>query len=217
MFHDRNPALRDQLAAAFAWWREAGVDCGFHDEPMRWLAPAVAEERAQPPAQAARRKDPPAPPPEEARPALDRAAWPQDLASFAAWWLAEPSLDDGRVTGRVPPRGRQGAELMIVAPEPEHEDRERLLSGPQGRLLEAVLLAAGMAADDVYVASALPRHTPMVDWAAARARGIGEVLAHHIGLAAPKRLIAFGGNVCRSSETIRRINLPFYGNLTMKE
>jgi DNA polymerase len=120
---------------------------------------------------------------------------PQDLEGFTAWWLSEPWLDDGRVAGRIAPRGTAGAETMIVVPEPEREDREELLSGPQGRLLDALLAAMGLAPEQVYLASALPRHTPMADWAAAKQRGLGEVLRHHVGLVAPKRLIAFGANV----------------------
>lgn len=115
--------------------------------------------------------------------------------------MVEPALDDGRISGRVPPRGVQGAPLMIVVPEPEREDRDRLMSGPQGKLLDSILAAMNLGADDIYLASVLPRHTPMADWTALAAGGMGRVLAHHIGLVGPGRLIAFGGNI-----------LPLLGN-----
>ena len=81
---------------------------------------------------------------------------------------------------------------MVLVPQPEREDSETLLSGPQGKLLDAMLEAMGITPDDTYVASVLPRHTPHADWAAIGAQGMGKVLAHHIGLAAPRSLIAFG-------------------------
>jgi len=125
----------------------------------------------------------------------DRAGWPTDLAAFHAWWLEHPALDDGQVRGRVAPRGPAGAGLMIVVPEPEPEDEEHLLSGRGGSLLRAILAAIGSGPEEVYVASALPRATPGADWAAFHARGLGELLAHHIGLVGPKRLILFGPHI----------------------
>ena len=53
----------------------------------------------------------------------------------------------------------------------------------------------GFAEAEVYIASALPRHTPLADWSALAARGLGAVVAHHVSLVAPRRVIAFGGNV----------------------
>ena len=84
---------------------------------------------------------------------------------------------------------------MVLVPYPEAEDREHLLSGPQGTLVEAVLEAMGIGASGAYLASVLPRHSPHPDWVSLAADGLGEVLAHHIALAAPKRLIAFGSNI----------------------
>lgn len=182
-----------EIAAALQWWRDAGLEHDFADEPSNWLerpAPAVTEA-------------PPAPPPIEikaapkplARLGGPRENWPQDLADFTAWWLAEPSLDNDQVAGRVPPRGPANAALMVLVEHPESEDREHLLSGPQGRLLNAILSAMGLPLDQVYVASLLPRHMPLPDWAALAEAGLGELALHHLALAAPKRLISFGANV----------------------
>ncbi len=196
------PGLADEIEAALEWWRSAGVDCDFADEPAHWLAPASAEAKAAPvavaPIAAAAVRSPPA---DAANPSFERAGWPKDLASFTAWWLSDPALDDGRTTGRVPPRGNPGAEFMVIVPDPEREDSDRLLSGPQGRLLDAMLAAMGIAADQAYVASVLPRHMPMADWPALAEKGFGALLAHHVKLAAPRRLIALGSNI-----------LPLLGN-----
>ncbi|MBA4161761.1 MAG: hypothetical protein C0515_06730 [Novosphingobium sp.] len=182
-----------EIAAALQWWRDAGLEHDFADAPSNWLerpAPAVTEAR-------------PASPPMEIKAAPrplvrlggPRESWPQDLAAFTAWWLVEPSLDNGQVAGRVPPRGPAHAALMVLVDYPESGDGERLLSGPQGRLLDAILTALGIPLDQVYVASLLPRHMPLPDWVALAEAGLGELALHHLALAAPKRLISFGANV----------------------
>lgn len=200
-----NPAQTDPtsdprmaLEAVLDWWREAGVDHVFADEPRAWLAemPTTADEaqgveqRAAPPAPAF---TPPIPPPAERIAGLD--ALPTMLAEFQAWWLVEPSLDGGQVANRVPPRGAAGSALMVLVDHPEADDRDRLLSGPQGRLLEAMLAAMGLGPDAAYVASCLPRHMPLPDWAALSGAGLGQVVRHHIALAKPQRLLVFGRHI----------------------
>ncbi len=186
-----NPGLSTDIAAALDWWREAGVDLDFSDDPADWLAPPESAQAAPAIAVPVR----PAAPEEPAAPTVAQADLPATLADFAAWWLAEPTLDGGRSGGRVPPRGPAGAELMVIVPEPEPDDGAVLLSGPLGRLLDAMLAAMGLAGDAAYLASALPRHTPMADWADLGRQGIGQVLRHHVGLVRPKRLITFGSNI----------------------
>lgn len=193
------PANRDFAAAitgALDWWRDAGVDCDFLDEPQDWLA--AREERGPPgePAPAptgrvASRADPAPSPPE----AFDPATLPATLAAFAGWWMEGPLPGDDRPGGRVAPQGPADAELMVLVEEPESQDREALLTGPQGRLLDAMLAAFGLRREAVYLASALPRHTPAPDWAALAERGLGQIVSRHVALAAPRRLLVLGGNI----------------------
>jgi DNA polymerase len=208
MIAQTNHSIASEMAAALDWWRDAGVDFDFADDARDWLAqtaqPDAAQEAAPPPLPAAFRQhktEPQRPAPGAPTIGGDPDAWPKDFASFPAWWLAEPSLDNGRVSNRVPPRGVHGAEVMVLVAEPEQGDADRLLSGAQGALLDAMLAAMGVAADAAYIASALPRHTPMADWADLTAQGLGAVVRHHVTLAAPKRLIVLGGNI-----------LPLLGN-----
>ena len=189
-----NSDLTEQIAAALDWWREAGVDGDLGDAPQCWLPPEIAPEIAgneAPPASLAPKPAAIPPPPA----AVDRCAWPQAFGEFSPWWLADPWLDEGRTSGRVPPRGVQNPDLMILVAEPEREDGDSLLSGPQGRLLGAMLAAMGIAAESTYLASILPRPMPHADWKAIAARGLGELASHHIALAAPKRLIVFGSTI----------------------
>ncbi len=187
------PSLQADIAAALDWWREAGVDAVFSDEAHGWLAdPKDDVEPERPAARPVAKAPPPPPEPTIGGPL---AGWPQDLAGFQAWWLAEPSLDEGGLAPRVTPVGEAGAELMILVAMPEEADRDALLSGPQGALLDGFLKAAELAPAQVYRAAVLPRHTPLADWARVEREGMGAVLAHHVALARPKRLIAFGRNI----------------------
>lgn len=183
--------LAEQIAAAQAWWREAGVDFVFHDEPRAWLADDA------PPAHSAAAVTAPASPvePPRARIGGDPSGWPQDLATFHRWWLEDPSLDTGGAALRVAPRGEAGAALMILVPMPEAHDRNTLLSGPEGKLLAALATAMGLAADAIYFAAALPGHMPLPDWQQLRDGGLGEVLLHHIRLVSPTRLLVLGTRI----------------------
>ena len=191
----QNPALKEAIVGALDWWRDAGVDCAFLDEPVSWLAAPeppqqlLAEEREPV------RKPAVAPAPEPQAPSLDLSSLPNSLDAFAQWWMNEPTLADGALGRRVAPRGPAGAELMVIVPEPEREDSDTLLSGPEGRLLKAMLAAFGLDPEQVYFASALPRHLPGADWGGIASSGMGQVLQRHLTLVAPKRLVVFGTTV----------------------
>ncbi|MDP3905648.1 hypothetical protein [Novosphingobium sp.] len=182
-----------QFAAAVDWWRDAGVDLDFVDAARDWLTrpddavPAGTAPQFTVP-------EPPAPAP---APKIggDGADLPATLAEFTQWWLTDPSLDGGQVFDRVAPRGPAGAELMVLVDHPEPGDSQRLLDGPQGQLLDAILTSFGIAPDAAYVASCLPRHTPMPDWAALAEAGLGRIVTTHVKLAAPQRLIVLGPHI----------------------
>ncbi|HQV03637.1 hypothetical protein [Novosphingobium sp.] len=186
--------LAGDIVAALAWWREAGVDFDYDEAARDWLAGSAPAATDQPEPAA---YTPPPPPPAPPAPRIGGAGqdWPADLAGFTQWWLTEPSLDSGQVFDRVPPRGPQGAELMVLVDHPEAGDSQVLLSAERGRLLDAILGAIGIAPDQAYVASLLPRHMPMPDWPALQAAGLGDLALHHVALAAPRRLISFGQHV----------------------
>ncbi|MBO9499681.1 MAG: hypothetical protein J7496_15255 [Novosphingobium sp.] len=186
--------LAEELAAAQAWWAEAGIDLAYEDAPARWLKESGAEPSADPsaPATRAAKAPPPPPAPTIGGPSAD---WPQTLEAFAGWWLTEPSLDAGGPRPRIAPRGAKGAKLMVLVAEPEAGDSDTLLSGPLGGLLQSFLSAAGIAPERTYLASALPRHTPHPDWAGLIAAGLGSIALHHVQLAAPERVLLFGKDI----------------------
>lgn len=187
--------LERQIGGAFAWWKDAGVDCDFGDTAIGWLAEAHPAGTSAPVAvapEAVREEQPHQPP---VKPDLLGCAPPQDLAAFRQWWLSEPGLDTIGPRGRIAPLGDAGAGLMVLVMDPEAGDSQSLLSGAQGRLLDAMLRAMGMARAEVYLASVLPRHMPMVEAHALIEQGMREVLLHHIALAAPRCILAFGSGI----------------------
>jgi DNA polymerase len=183
--------LAEQIAAAQAWWHEAGVDHGYADDPQAWLAEPSVDEPVAPviPDRAMQEE------PERLRIGGDAESWPRDLAGFRAWWLEAPALHRTGPYPRLAPRGPGTAPLAVLVPMPEAEDTERLLSGPQGRLIASMARAMGFEPEVIYLASALPCHETMPDWAGLGRDGIGEVLRHHLALAAPARLIVLGRDI----------------------
>ena len=182
-----NPDTGQAFAAALDWWREAGVDYAFLDEAQSWLPPVdeaggPAQNRHGPP-----RKEPEAAPVEPAPLSI-----PESLNAFQSWWMSAPELDAGRCTGRVAPRGTAGAQLMILALPPEANDRDVLLSGAEGRLLDAFLSVAGINDEAVYRASVLPCHSPGADWSPAANGVVAEALVRHVELVRPERLLVLG-------------------------
>lgn len=226
------PSLAQEFVSALAWWQLAGVDCDFADDATTWLADpraagGAAAVQGAPASRAganapvsapqdivARRADTlPAAPERAASPRRD---WlgdspPADLAAFRQWWMEAAELSPSHGFPRIPPRGEQGASLMVLVPQPEADDRERLLDGQQGRLLANILAAMGLPESAVYIAAALPAHTPMADLPALAAGGLDTVTAHHVKLVAPARLIAFGSTLGRMlgaspDQPLREIN-----------
>lgn len=192
----RDISLSAQISAALGWWAEAGADLQFVDETRSWLAPppveAVQSAAPLPQMQSLPHADET---PSSAIVGGPREEWPGDLPGFTQWWLASGQLDTGGTGSAIPPRGSVGPRLMILVPEPEADDTSFLLSGPQGRLLDSMLRAMEIGESETYVASALPRHTPLADWAGLARSGLGELTLHHVRLAAPKRLLVLGRNI----------------------
>ena len=187
----------ETLEGALDWWREAGVDADFSDEPSGWLAEPEAEKDVAPP---------PPPPKIVRKNALERAldrpgnaarsidigAMPDTLEKFREWWMSEPSLAEGALDRRVPPAGVASAKVMLFLPQPFDTDREGLLTGEAGKFVRALLGAMGFAEHEAYFATALPAPMAMPEWDKLAAAGLGEVTRHHISLAAPERVILFG-------------------------
>ncbi len=195
----------DEFAAAMEWWKGAGVDLDFADDVTDWLEKPV-EQKAETPGEDAvqpsvkgqsRSENLQADVQKTARAKVDLFAdeRPADLAAFHEFWLGAPGLDGIGPRGRVPPRGPKNAKLMVLVVAPEDGDSTALLSGAQGRLLAKMLAAMQLPEDEVYLASALTRPTPMADTAELAQAGMADVLTEHIRLAEPQAVLALGANL----------------------
>ena len=192
---DRPPnlSLAEQLAATQDWWRDAGVDQVFGDEPIALLHPPEGDAgpaRPDEPARQTASEPPPVP-----RLGGERAHWPMSLDDFRQFWLQAARVDGGGSRPSVPPRGPAQAQLAVLVPMPEEEDRDTLLSGRHGALLSGFLKAAGIAEDRTYFASALPHHLPMPDWDGLTAQGLGDLAAHHLALSGARRVLVLGSRL----------------------
>ncbi|MDG6078287.1 hypothetical protein E3U23_03670 [Erythrobacter litoralis] len=181
---------KDALAAAFDWWREAGVDFDYADTANQWLRADETDEAVT---------SPPVPLPKEParKTALERALgdedagriggnerdWPQDLPAFHNWWLTEKSLSDASEDRREPPIGARGAEIAVLTPFPLEVNEQDFLA--------AILRAFGSQEMQVYRASAVPAAIGLPDWQELRSRGLAALTRHHMALAQPKRLLVF--------------------------
>ena len=198
-------SLSRELAAALEWWQEAGVENDFSDDVTAWLDPPKDTVCEQAPREAGDHGGvavhvTQTPTKKASQPAPKRIDFfaegkPETLEAFREFWLTTPGIDAIGPRGRVPPKGAKGAEVMVLVVDPEPNDTQELLSGPQGQLLTGILAAIGVSGEQSYIASALPRSTPMADTAALAQGGLDAVLQHHIALVEPKRLIAFGAGL----------------------
>ena len=189
----------EALEAALDWWREAGVDSDYDDETVSWLAEPEEEQAVASP-------KPKKPPEEPQQSPLERAfegtnptaligappeALPDTLEKFREWWMSEETLSSSGPDRRLPPRGVEGAKLMVILPHPMESDTDALLSGAPGKFTDALLKAMGIEPHEAYLASALPAPLSLPDWTELAARGLGEVTRRHVALAKPHRVLSF--------------------------
>ena len=198
--------LADEMASAMHWWSLAGVDQDYVDDATDWLAdvgPAEGMAAGKSQADKAQKSAPQASRAQSEeiskepvkRLNLLGETPPATLKEFRQWWLETPGLDAIGPRGRVTARGEAGAKLMVLVVDPEQGDSDQLLSGPQGRLLTRMLTAMGISESDSYIASTLPRHTPMADTQKLAAGGMDAVTLHHVRLVSPQRLLCLGKGV----------------------
>jgi uracil-DNA glycosylase family 4 len=179
---------RAEAASALEWWRDAGVDMLVDEAPRDWTAreaaPAATASAGQPAALAE-------PEPE--------APLPATLEAFIDWRFGSGAPEASWGEPIVAPGGNPAAPLMVITDLPEFEgEAPGLLGGPAGRLFDRMLAAIGLDRDSVYFAplcAARPITGQVPREAEAR---LGELMRHHIALAAPQKLLLLGQTVSRS-------------------
>lgn len=183
---------RAEAASALEWWRDAGVDMLVDEDPRDWTAreaaPAVASNTPQPAALAE-------PEPEVPLPAT--------LEAFIDWRFGGGAPESTWVEPIVAPTGNPAAPLMVITdfPDSGHEsegDAASLLGGPAGLLFDLMLAAIGQTRDSIYFAP-LCAARPITGSVPREAdERLGELIRHHIALAAPQQLLLLGQTVSRA-------------------
>lgn len=206
--------LMDNYRAACEWWELAGVSYDFSDHACDWLEVESAAQNhgAARDHTALAGSDQGNPNMSSPRPDAVRTGTgtgtgtstdvptfdinPETIGAtldqFQKWWCTDNETLVSGAGPRVAPRGPAHAPVMMIVPQPEKSDYDTLLSGEFGNFIAAFLSCADVDQDSVYFASVVPQYAEIPDWRNLAQRGIGRLLAHHIRLAKPKRVIVFG-------------------------
>ncbi|HMI40362.1 MAG TPA: uracil-DNA glycosylase family protein [Sphingomicrobium sp.] len=173
---------RAEAASLLGWWLDAGVDAAISEQPRDWLRPGAPIVAAA--------VEAPAP-----------AHLPDTLETFRAWLQTAPGLPLDRAGARrILPHGPAEAEIMLVSEFPTREDAGdgKPIGGTAWQLMIKMLGAIGMAEDAAYSASLACFHLPAAKLDADSLGRCGDLMRHHIALAAPKRLLLLGDAPARA-------------------
>ena len=136
-----NIATDEAFSALMSWWAMAGVDSAVAEAPVNWLRPAPAR-----PAHAARA--------DVATPGGPQ--YPGSVDKFHEWFRHSEDQPEAAWPGeRIIPACTVNQPLMIITDVPDPEDARAgvLLAGDAGKLVDAMLVAAGISRGDVGIAS----------------------------------------------------------------
>jgi DNA polymerase len=175
-------------ASALRWWLEAGVDVPVQEAPRDWMNP-----RAAPPSPAREAETIAAPP--------AAAPLPETLDLFRDWLGTAEALPMASAGARrVLPHGQEGAPVMLLAETPAGEDAAagRPIAGDAWALMERMLAAIGLAAEDAYSASLSCFHAPGARLGEQELAACAAIARRHVALAAPKRLLLLGDAPARA-------------------
>lgn len=172
---------RDAVAAALAWWIEAGVDVAVGETPRDWLASATLGTAA------------PLPPVETP------AAMHKDLSAFRHWLGEAPGLPLDRAGARrVLPHGVEGAAIMFLSDIPSRDDGEQPIGGEAWALTVRMLAAIGLSPEQAYSASLACFTAPGSKLSASETEACAAMARKHVALVRPKRLLLLGDGPTRA-------------------
>lgn len=179
---------RQATVSALTWWEEAGVDIVVADMPRDWAARDAAPSAPQGPAV------------QVAAPEPEPAPLPATLEAFIDWRYGSEAPEHRWDEPIVQAMGDPAAPLMIVTDLPEACDCSlgTLLSGDAGRLFDRMLQAIGTNRDSVYLVSLCIARPVTGQVPRDEEVRLAELARHHVALAAPKKLLLFGGAVSRA-------------------
>ena len=178
-----------EAASTLGWWIDAGVDTAVAEAPRNWLEPKPA------PAPVSKSAEPAAPAAVDALPETDT------LDLFRDWLEKAPALPLANAGAkRVLPHGAEAAPVMLIAEMPAGEDAAegRPIAGAAWQLMERMLAAIGIDADDAYSASLSCFHSPGARMTADELETCAAIARRHVAAAKPQRLLLLGDAPARA-------------------
>jgi len=175
-----------EAASTLAWWLEAGVDTAIAETPRNWLKP-----KSEQPASATQVISP-AP---AAAPAADPTEdAPDTLDLFRDWLERAPALPLSNAGAkRILPHGIEEAPVMLIAEMPSGDNAEgRPIAGDSWQLMERMLAAIGIDADDAYSASLSCFHSPGPRMTGQELEQCAAIARRHVVAAKPQRILLLG-------------------------
>ena len=198
-----------ELESYWEWWRMAGVEQGYAEQPSGWLE-AVSDEKvnaapqpiAQPKARQADPKNtniagqqnaikqkPAAPSPIAEKP----KQLPENFEDIARWWQTS---DDVMMTSGIGPRILpaliKAPKLLIISDMPDQDDAERLFTGASGALLNNILNAAHIEREAAAFLSIWPQYSLAPKLEMDRQFYWAEIVQHLIALIDPHHIMLCG-------------------------
>ncbi|HUG45115.1 MAG TPA: uracil-DNA glycosylase [Sphingomicrobium sp.] len=163
-----------ESASALRWWLEMGVD-------------APVQETA-------RNRFEPVPAPQSAQPQPDSTGeLPQSLDEFRDWLAGPDAPLASSASKPVIAQGSEGAELMIIAEPPSHDElaSNHPVGGAPLDLLERMLEAIGMTGK-AYLANLACFHSPGTRLTPRQIEECAAAARQHVALVRPKHLLLLG-------------------------
>lgn len=178
---DQNLDWTAAAASALDWWHDAGVDVLVEEERFDWLAATASPRQPTP-----------------ATPVVAAEALPDTWEAFVAWRAGEAAPEASWGGATFASSGAANADLLFLVDCPERGDRDTLMEGEVGRLFDRMLAAIGRTRADVALASVCTRRPTTGRVPRDVEARLGEIARHHVGLAAPKRVLAMGDAATRA-------------------
>lgn len=173
-------------AGVLAWWEAAGVDTLVDDAPRDWFArPALPKATATP---------------AKAAPAASPAALPATLEAFLTWRLGPEAPDANWGPARLSFAGDPAAPLLVLTDMPEDEDSRdgTLLSGPAGRLFDAMLGAIGLVRAGIHLGALAISRPASGQLPAEALPELARLARHVIALTRPHAVLLLGNASSRA-------------------
>ncbi|MCA1197488.1 uracil-DNA glycosylase [Sphingomonas sp. R647] len=178
---------RAEAASALNWWRDAGVDVLVEDDPRDWTARPAPTAQPETPG----RPIPSGPEPE--------APLPATIEAFLDWRYGSGAPEAATGEPIAPAEGDHTAPLMVVTDLPEFDGTApALLDGAAGRLFDRILAAIGQSRESIYLVPLCAARPITGQVPRDLDEKLGEILRHHIALAAPQRLLLLGQATSRA-------------------